>query len=40
LYGGLKSASIFEEQVVGIQVSQKISFTAIGTQASFHSPVL
>jgi len=36
-YGGLKLSSIFEELVVGIHFSQKISFTAIGTQASFHS---
>jgi hypothetical protein len=31
--GGLKFSSIFEEQVVGTQISQKISFTAIGAQA-------
>jgi hypothetical protein len=37
LYGGLKSSSIFEALVVGMPFSQKISFIAIGTQASFHS---
>jgi len=32
-YGGTKFSSIFEEQVVGTPVSQKISFTPIGTPA-------
>jgi hypothetical protein len=40
LYGDLKSSSIFDEQVVGTQISQKISLTAIGTPESFHSQVL